>query len=310
MAGSGGRHPWSPDLLLDPARVAVIVGARFPELRPVDASWLGRGWGLDAFLVNGEWVFRFPMRASIGPGIAREPALLRALAAWLPLPVPEVRFLGDPGPDFPWPFSGETLIRGLPADRTEPPPSARPALAAALGGFLTRLHDFPPERAGAPELPEWSPRSRRDPVERLRREIDASEGVLSPALLDPVREFARCGEGRVTPYSGLPAFGHHDLLPWHLFLDPAGFQVTGVIDWEDAGLGDPAGDFAGLSMWLGPAFVEETLRHYGRTPEGIAARARLLAVEVSLIEARYAEAEDDERTRAAVRRALALNLDA
>jgi aminoglycoside phosphotransferase (APT) family kinase protein len=39
--------------------------------------------------------------------------------------------------------------------------------------------------------------------------------------------------------------------------------VTGVIDWSDAALTDPAVDFARLYRDFGPAFLEETRHAYG-----------------------------------------------
>ena len=45
---------------VDTGRVAGIVEAKFPQLRPVAATYLGEGYDSSASEVNGEWVFTRP----------------------------------------------------------------------------------------------------------------------------------------------------------------------------------------------------------------------------------------------------------
>lgn len=47
-----------------------------------------------------------------------------------------------------------------------------------------------------------------------------------------------------------------------LLADPATGDLTGIVDWSDAILGDPARDFVPLVVWRGWAFAEEVLRSY------------------------------------------------
>jgi Ser/Thr protein kinase RdoA (MazF antagonist) len=57
-------------------------------------------------------------------------------------------------------------------------------------------------------------------------------------------------------------FIHHDLSPEHLLVDPGTGQLTGILDWTDAILGDAARDFVFLVAWQGWAYTEEVLRNY------------------------------------------------
>ena len=51
-----------------------------------------------------------------------------------------------------------------------------------------------------------------------------------------------------------------------------------IVDWADAAITDPAVDFAGLGIWLGPSFVHEVLNVYtGSSDEGTFHRAMFLA---------------------------------
>jgi hypothetical protein len=71
---------------------------------------------------------------------------------------------------------------------------------------------------------------------------------------------------------------HDDLKGEHILIASAGDAITGIIDWSDLSLADPATDFAGLIIWLGGSFVATVLRRYTLESDGqILARARFLA---------------------------------
>src|SRR5439155_20814428 len=59
------------------------------------------------------------------------------------------------------------------------------------------------------------------------------------------------------PDPGTLVFSHNDLGIEHVLVDPATFTVTGVIDWTDAALVDPAYDHGLLYRDLGPAALPE-----------------------------------------------------
>jgi aminoglycoside phosphotransferase (APT) family kinase protein len=48
---------------------------------------------------------------------------------------------------------------------------------------------------------------------------------------------------------------HTDIKGEHVFVGSDGSAVTAIIDWADAEVCDPARDYAGLVIWLGPAFT-------------------------------------------------------
>jgi aminoglycoside phosphotransferase (APT) family kinase protein len=72
-------------------------------------------------------------------------------------------------------------------------------------------------------------------------------------------------------------FCHGDLKGEHLLLVPAGWRVSGVIDWGDARPADPAVDLAGLVIWLGPRFTRMVADRYAGADEGLVDRAVTLA---------------------------------
>jgi aminoglycoside phosphotransferase (APT) family kinase protein len=70
---------------------------------------------------------------------------------------------------------------------------------------------------------------------------------------------------------------HGDIAPQNLMVDPSTGDLTGIVDWGDAALGDPAVDFAKLPLWA----VVPTLSGYlGGVPEEVVEQwaARILWV--------------------------------
>ena len=59
-----------------------------------------------------------------------------------------------------------------------------------------------------------------------------------------------------------PVFSHNDLGIEHVLVDPGTWTVTGVIDWSDAAIVDPAVDFGLLYRDLGPAATHAALGSY------------------------------------------------
>jgi len=146
-------------------------------------------------------------------------------------------------------------------------------VAQQIGGFLDTLHAYPIDRAGEAGVVET-----RDLVAHWRDR--AFEGLGRIVGLDgDLRAVARYLENAgPAPFEGTPTLVHNDLWAEHILIDPDSGGVSGVIDWGDVVIGDPAVDFAGLYTWFGKSWVEQVLANYSRSldTEGMA-RARYLA---------------------------------
>ena len=68
-----------------------------------------------------------------------------------------------------------------------------------------------------------------------------------------------------TIFAFRPVLIHCDLACEHIFCDPVRGVLTGVIDWGDATIGDPALDFVGLHHGRGSELTEHVLACYKGT---------------------------------------------
>ncbi len=58
-----------------------------------------------------------------------------------------------------------------------------------------------------------------------------------------------------------PVLAHDDLWYKHIYHDPSTGRLTGIIDWGDIEITDPAKDFYGFWVY-GESFLDEVLSHY------------------------------------------------
>lgn len=245
-----------------------LPGFSFALVRPVSTP----GWDFHAFVVEtgtveGDWVFRFPRNETTAHALEREFALLPALAARLPVHIPRYEHRGD------WnghPFGGYRYVDGLPL---EPGTLTVPAIAKQLGTALHALHAFPFELAKArlgidDPLAAW-----RDETREFLEDVRVRAMPLLPA---PLQEPAASLLERVESILETPpalALVHRDLGLVHVLGE--GDHITGVIDWSDASIGDPAIDFAAIMSSAGECCIDELLPHYNpRTVEDFRDRVR------------------------------------
>jgi aminoglycoside phosphotransferase (APT) family kinase protein len=210
-------------------RARTALSRHLPDLVEQVVSPLGHGLDNTAFLV-GDLV----LRVSDGPSVVREARLLDVVAPRVSVPVPQPRFAdGDLG----------VLAYQLIAGRSLLGRAAFPGLAPRLGRFLRELHGTDPALLG-----ELLPRDDADPEQWLV-DLDGPDDLL--AVL----------HASVPAPTDRYAVVHADLGAEHLLAVRE--DLTGVIDWSDAALADPAVDFGRLYRDFGREFLRAVVQAYG-----------------------------------------------
>ncbi|MBL1093241.1 MULTISPECIES: phosphotransferase [Streptomyces] len=151
--------------------------------------------------------------------------------ALAPVPTPRVLWRKPP-------VLAIAAVPGKALGRLGEPSTASPAAWAAAGAAIRKLHDAP--------LPPRSGRAGRD-LDELAADLDGEcELLVANGLLpaDLVTRNRQVAEAALRPWP--PAFTHGDLQIAHVFVD--GEEITGIIDWSEAGQGDALYDLATLTL--------------------------------------------------------------
>lgn len=263
---------WDPEHTLEEPLALELIREQFPGLNASQIRLLGAGWDNTAFLVNEEMIFRFPRRTIAVPFLETEWRALPKLSPRLSLEIPHPRWHGKPSSRFPWPFLGYRMLRGLTACHANLSEQKRAALAEPIARFLRELHATPKEVLSDCSI-SGDNQSRIDSKKLIPKiELNWKELELTGIFRGGVE--MRAEEFREPETSTLV---HGDFYVRHLLVDSK-HRLTGVIDWGDIHLGDPAIDLSIAHSFL-PASAHDIFRDvYGEISEKTWALARLRAI--------------------------------
>lgn len=264
---------WAPEIRVDEALARRLIREQFPEVEQRAVRLLGEGWDNTVWLVDDEWVFRFPRRTMVLSGLENEIAYLPRLAPMLPIPVPVPTLVGRATDAFGWPFYGAPFLPGRELADTPLDDEARIRIGRPLGEFLRTLHSLDLDG----ELPV-------DPVRRADMSFRVPKTRERFAQLERLGVWTAPPEARaiVAAAAALPpaeatAVVHGDLHLRHLLVDGEG-TPAGVIDWIDLSRNEPGVDLVLYWATLPPEGRTEFLAAYGPIPDEQLLRARILAL--------------------------------
>jgi aminoglycoside phosphotransferase (APT) family kinase protein len=210
------------DRYLDAPTALRAVREQVPHLDAREASLLGSGWGLDVYLIDRRYVARFPRNAEAATYVDRDQAILEFIASEFRDFFAVPRVLHRAAAGAHFPYDFLICAFVDGVSADDPRAPVSEALTADLGMALARVHSVP--------------------VATARR-----AGLSAPDWDD---------------YTGTPSFIHLDFRGNNLLVDPESGRLTGVIDWGNAAIGDPALDFMWLVVWRGWSFMEAVLSNY------------------------------------------------
>lgn len=242
----------------DHAAAAALVETHLPGDARAALSPAGEGDFCLAFRRGGS-IVRVARHRKAADALRREACAMAGIAAHLPLPVPRPSF-HEPAPGRAFSIHAEITGEALTREDWEGlPDAAREASASDLARFLGVLHDLPASIGASCGVP------RLDAAEYAARLLPAC-GSLRPLLCEDT--FRRLREA-LERWSRPPADAdrqaallHCDVAPGHVLFDPASGRLTGVIDFGDLAIGDPARDFVYVYEDFGPEMLGAVLRHY------------------------------------------------
>ena len=256
--------------------VVEAVRRRMPEADVGSLEPLGEGDFVRAYTLEARRVVRVPKHPRAVEALAREARLMETLGDRLPLATPRPVF-HPPEHEGELAIAVHELLAGteLTLDLWEGiPEPERSELPATVGAFLRALHDQDPELGSAAGLPNID----HAEVMRTRSEWTAPEvpTPLAPELRSALHQCFAQWSADDPAWRYEPAILHADLSPGHILVDRDLGSVTGVIDWGDAVLGDPARDFIFLYEDWGLEFLDRALDAYASDGDVASLRRRVL----------------------------------
>ncbi|RKH91284.1 Mph(A) family macrolide 2'-phosphotransferase [Corallococcus sp. AB045] len=215
------------------------------------------------------WVLRIPRHEHATRKVQVEVRTLAFLrASRLPFAVPDWRVVATDLIAYPLLVDSPALV--VPEGSATPEWKIDPGSDAFTGSFaraLAALHALSGEAAAQAGMRTRTPQQARqavaDDVARVSRELD-----VNPARLRRWRTWL--DDDACWPDFCVPT--HGDLYPGHVLVDGSG-QVSGMIDWTEARVDDPAIDMSAHLQLFGEPGLERLLRDYaaagGRVWPGI-----------------------------------------
>ncbi len=242
---------------LTPTKVRRIVQEN-TEISIQDVSLLGAGFDFETYLVNDEWVFRFPNTPNEADALVNENHILNDLSLPTATPVYE-HWLSSPT-GYPMPIAAYRIIRGECMESLDPDSCDTTQLAKDLGKTLQSLHgtNVHHERHTA-NLDDFTLREVVGNLNAVTAELPTSEQSTVTQFVERYRHNNKnVRSARI----------HGDLGVEHV-ITRAGRYLVGVIDWSNATIGNRFKDFIGLWGWGGDRFVQRVLTYYHDRPQHI-----------------------------------------
>ncbi len=216
------------------------------------------------------WIFRFPRNSVVAENQKKETAILPVIASRVNFAVPRFEYVGS------WcgnPYVGYRRIPGRPLSaRTFTRRNLAQESVESIAEVLTLLHDIPTSLvaeacAVEPTVDHWWRRYyvlREEVRTKVIPLLVSTEGDAVVSTLDAVeRGFDRFLDEELATLEDV-ALVHCDLGCEHILMDEDEVTVAGLIDFEDATIGDPTIDFVGIYVTYGMEAVRRVRDGYRR----------------------------------------------
>ncbi len=252
-----------------------LVGKLFPDLHIAEIKEIDIGWSSYILEVNGKYIVKVPKSKESAEGIEKEMLITNALRNMIPLSIPH--YISSISTDTLVAASYE-LIQGS-MFTTQPVQEEfriiNPSLyrdssflrgvAKQIGETLHSIHSIQRDVV-EPVLKRFITDTWEEKMSGWFQECRSiGEKGLSHDDITVSRRFLDALEEAFLNIKFEEKFIHGDYGGWNMLFDPATLHFTGLLDWADSRIGDPAKDFTELIYDFGEPFVKDILHYYGET---------------------------------------------
>jgi len=249
------------------------IKAHFPNLY-FASQLITKGWDNDALILDNKIVFRFPKKDVYARRFKGEIELLQYLSTKTNISIPEYCYLPDNRD-----FGGYMIIPGTELTLeifTSLTEYQKLTIAEQLGEFLSILHETPLKKATETIYTEtddywWSEKHAKNVIAGLHKKVFPKLNYEEQNWIDQLFQAYLS-----LPLTGQKTLTHSDFVDDHIFIDNNKGCVTGIIDFSDMEISDPAFDFSGLWEY-GSDFVSacfNTYRHANKADNNFLERSK------------------------------------
>ncbi len=246
-------HRWNQTILIDENTIKNLIESQH-KISVESIKLLDQGWDNLAYLINDEFIFRFPRRDAALDCIENEIALLPLIAKQVTFPLTSPEFIGTPSDVFPFPYAGYRMIQGKPLCEASELLIKDRAFAITLASWLKQLHSITPSEESIKAIhgdQSWRLNIAHR-TQRCRENIAQYEkyfkaaGLNSEELQDIIHRISQFEFSNLSP-----VYVHGDLNHRHIIVEPTTLQPAGLIDFGDIHIGHP-----GIDLSVGMIFEE------------------------------------------------------
>ncbi|BAZ09426.1 putative phosphotransferase enzyme family [Calothrix sp. NIES-4071] len=266
-----GKANWlgtpKSEVEIDVFLVKSLLQKQHSDLAHLPINLVDAGFDNAIFRLGEKFSIRLPRRQVAATLIENEQTWLPQLASHLPIPVPNIYRIGQPGNNYPWRWSILPWLSGVAADYHPP----HPEQAKVFASFLRTLHI--PAPSEAPKNPFRGVQLQQRVVmmsERMQR-LETNTNFITP-------EIKNIWNQALSVLIDVPAtWLHGDLHPRNILVENG--AITGVIDWGDMTSGDASTDLASIWMLFSSRSARENMiAEYGNISEATLMRAKGWAI--------------------------------
>lgn len=241
----------------------------FPDFHIRNINLAGEGTANIAYEINIEFIFRFPKNQVALEQLKHELAVQPLLNQHISLPTPQFLYVPSDGS-----FVGYKKLEGVPMLYKLDDFSNYDEFYPEIGKFFSELHSI-----SSGEYSHLGLRTQNRSLEEWRvfgeRYFQKTKHALPSHYYDSITEFFNSEAFLADDLrSGSYVLCHNDLGVEHILINND--EITGIIDWGDVTLADPACDLARIYRDLGPKALDKILLNYvcpDSVEEGIRERA-------------------------------------
>ncbi|SFS50480.1 phosphotransferase family protein [Marininema halotolerans] len=240
---------------------------KIPDLKIREWKMVESGWDNLIIVINHEWIVRFPRTKRIQKNLLSEKQLLDQIKKPLQkrsIEVPSYQLIYDASDHFPT-CCYYPLIQGSPLHpdlykNILTTSSNRKQIARTLGDFLAVIHSFNNQNLQGFSLEKPHTKAY---WQAHWREIQTKIYPLLP--YGEQQKVTHLFKNFLVNWDidALPAvLIHGDLSYHHILFSKEKQKITGIIDFGDSQIGDPAYDFSGIYWDYGEAFFNDAFQRY------------------------------------------------